>query len=391
MKATNAIAKELYPHIEKALKSNTARYKSNIGKFMDARAKQIHEIAPFDRILFGEEDREDFFKSVNMSSSIATTAISHTYYNEIASFNPRCAKDEFTVSAMMCIRYFFLNKKRTELELSAIYLAFSGKFYPSIHSTFFPQVTPSEYRYIMEYVVNNELSQKFDLKREGSVFGAIRSICVTWLDTYKDQLGSDDDEDMVYLIQQLHDRIKSFMKNIATVYYEVYEKKDKYFTYDSDNTSEDNYRQVDNDSLRTERYVENAMSYVRTNSVNYKLCKMASDSNVRTDELKSIIESIQSDNTNIPLIRELMQLVITDYMLNSKERDINSYEFITKSIAAKPNAKDKNIIRQKEIIENWLNENSPQYRKRKSREATKNSYFKSILTYYVLIINAANK
>jgi hypothetical protein len=46
---------------------------------------------------------------------------------------------------------------------------------------------------------------------------------------------------------------------------------------------------------------------------------------------------------------------------------------------------------QKEIIEMWLDKNSPQYRKRKSREATKNSYYKSILTYYALVINKACK
>ena len=61
------------------------------------------------------------------------------------------------------------------------------------------------------------------------------------------------------------------------------------------------------------------------------------------------------------------------------------------SITSKPNTKNKNILRQKEIIENWLDENSAQYRKRKSRESTKSSYYKSILTYYVLQINKANK
>ena len=52
-----------------------------------------------------------------------------------------------------------------------IYLSFSGKFYPSIHYGLFPKFPPSEYRHIMEYVVNNKLNNKYDLKREGSVFG----------------------------------------------------------------------------------------------------------------------------------------------------------------------------------------------------------------------------
>ena len=66
-------------------------------------------------------------------------------------------------------------------------------------------------------------------------------------------------------------------------------------------------------------------------------------------------------------------------------------EFITKSAVPKPNSKNRIVIREKEIIEQFLNENSPGYRKRRSRAATKSSYNKAIMTYYVLIINTANK
>ena len=95
--------------------------------------------------------------------------------------------------------------------------------------------------------------------------------------------------------------------------------------------------------------------------------------------------------TNLPTIKELLRIIVTEYMRESKDKDVRSMEFVSKSIVSKPNTKNKNIIRQKEIIESWLDENSPQYRKRKSRAATKTSYYKSVLTYYVLLINKANK
>jgi hypothetical protein len=291
----------------------------------------------------------------------------------------------------MCVRYYYLKKMKKETELSMIYLAFSGKFYPSIHYGSYPEAPPEENRYIMEYVINEKLTNKFDIKREGSVFGAIKSICLTWLDTYNDRLKSCDDEDVVYLIQQLHNRIKSFMKNIAEVYYEVYENKDAYFVYSNDNLSEDNYHLADNDSLKIERAVENTMSYIASSSVDYNICKMSSDSNVKTDEVKSIIETILSDNMNIPDVKELIRIIITEYFVNSKTKDIRDIDFITTSIAAKPNTKNKNILRQRQIIESWLDTNSPAYRKRKSRQATKNSYFKSILTYFTLIIHTSSK
>lgn len=234
------------------------------------------------------------------------------------------------------------------------------------------------------------LTMKFDLKREGSVFGAIKSICKTWLKTYDDIIRNPDDEENAEVIKQLHGRIKSFIKNIAELYYEAYEKK-MYLTFDSDSNDEENFRIADNDSLRSERYVENTMNFINNNNVDFYLCKMASDQNVKINEIKSIIESIQDDKQSIAEIKELFRLLISEYMQNSRDKNVASIEFVSYCIKAKPNSKNDNVIKQKQIIEGWLDEKSPQYRKRKSRAATKSSYYQSVLTYYVLVINKANK
>ena len=391
MKNTDALVKQLYPLVSNSMSRNTNKFKQVVSRFIDKRAPLLYDTCPCDRIYFGVEDKEDFYKSMGISEKEVNSILQKTYYYNIANFNPKAAQDEFTVTILMIIRYFYLKKMKKELELATIYLAFSGKFYPSIHYGSYKVVQPSEYRHIMEYVINNKLSNKYDIKREGSVFGAVRSISLTWLDTYADKLKDCDDEDVVYLIQQLHNRIKSFMVNIAQVYYDVYNNKDEYMTFDSDNMGEESYRLADNDSLKIERHVESTMSYLNNTSVDYKICKMASDSNVKTDEVKGIIELILNDNDNLPLIKELVRLIISEYFVNSKEKDIRDIDFITFSITPKPNSKNPGVLRQKEIIESFLSENSPAYRKRRSREATKNSYHKSILTYFVLLIHNANK
>ena len=98
-----------------------------------------------------------------------------------------------------------------------------------------------------------------------------------------------------------------------------------------------------------------------------------------------------NNNNNIPEIKELVRIIVAEYFVVSKTKDVRDIDFITKSIAPKPNSKNQNIIRQKQIIEGWLCENSTAYLRRRSREATKNSYYKSILTYFVLVIQYANK
>jgi len=389
-KVTSAIVKNIYPIISSAMQKNTTKYKKNLQQFIEARSKELYEIAPYTRIYFNQDDNDNFFKSIGIKEEEIRRELTKTYFWNM-NFNPKAAKDPFTVALMMIIRYFLIKGDRKNAEISAIYLAFSGKFYPSIHYSKFPTVQPIEYKHVMDYVVNTMMSQKFDLKREGSVFGAIRSLCITWLNTYDDLFKSDmDDEDVADLIQQLHGRIKSFMGNVAELYYKAYEEGN-YISYDSDNEDEDNYRIADTDSLRAERYVERAMEEINNNNIDMKLCRMASDSNVKITEVQSIIESIQSDPSNIPIIKELLRIIVSEYLADSKQKDIASIEFVNKSIGNKPNTKNKNIFRKKEIIETWLDENSPQYRKRKSRAATKSSYYKSVLTYYVLLLNKVNR
>ena len=391
MKVTRVAVNKIYPVVDNSLSksANVTAYRKNIENFIKARSTDLYDTVPMRRIPFLQEDIDDFFKAVKIDKNQITSFLTETYYWNM-NFNPRAAKDEFTMTMMMVIRFFILENKMKDAEISAIYLAFSGKFYPSIHSQKW-KIPPEQYRYVMEYVLNNVLTMKYDLKREGSVFGAVRSICLTWLNTYKSKFKNPDDEDVADMIQQLHGRIKSFLGNIASAYYDAYAKKDVWFTYSSDSNEQDTYRVADSDSLLAERCVENAMNVITSRQVNYRLCRYASDKNVKTDEIKSIIESIQEDPDNLPLIRELYQITVVEYFNESKEKDVSSYDFIAKTIVAKPNTKNKNIIRQKQIIEEFLNENSPAYRKRKSRDATRSSYHRSILTYYVLVMNEANK
>ena len=305
MQITSVITKTIYPMVQNSISKNTNKYKKNIQVFLEERSKDIYDIAPFTRIYFGQNDIDDYFKAISIKENDIKEKLSKAYFWNM-NFNPAAAKDPFTISMMCTIRYFMKKNDQKNAEISAIYLAFSGKFYPSIHYSKFPTVQPSQYRHVMEYVVNNMLTQKFDLKREGSVFGAIRSVCKTWLKTYDRLFKSDmNDEDYAMLIQQLHGRIKSFMANIASLYYEVYNDKDHYLTYDSDNPNEDGFRIADNDSLKAERYIENTMRLVNNNNIDMKICKMSSDTNVKITEVQNIIEGIQGTPTNIPRIKEL--------------------------------------------------------------------------------------
>ena len=391
MKITEVIDKQIYPIVQGTLSKSITKWKALMSKFMNARATSLYDTFPATRCTYGQQDADELYSIFDKTERELQEIINKTYYAQIPNFNPRTAKSPVTVLGICIIKYFLSKNDKANLEVAIIYLSFSGGFYPSIHYGSYPTAVPADYRFVCDYVVNNELSNKFDLKKTGSVVGTIKSIGSTWIEAYRDKFkGVTDDEEYVYVIQQLHMRIKSFIQNTAEIYYKCYQNRE-YLTYDSDDMSEDNFRLTENDSTKIEAVTNRAMTWLTTHDVDFRLCKMCSDANVKTEEIKSIIESIVKNTDNIDLVKELVALIVTNYFKSSKNKDVRDIEFISYSIKAKPNTKDKDVLRQNEIVDKFLCENSIAYNRRKSREATKNSYNRAVLTYFVLIINQSNK
>ena len=392
--ATNksSIKDNVYTKIENILPKRLSQYKKCLSTFITDRHEELFKTAPLDRLYYRESDITKMFEAVGIEKRVVKDAISNTYYGPQANFNPRAAKDELTVLMLTIIRYFLLKKDNKSLDISMIYLAFSGKFYPSIHYMSFPKVVPQDF--VMEYVINNMLNNKFVLKSKGNLFAAIMSICQTWIKTYEKRFISYSDEDVVYLIGQLHSRIRSFMINIAKAYYKAYENKD-YIVYNSDNEDPKNnggdYHLASSDSFKAEKVIQRTMSFIVASGADYKLCKLSSNTTVKTEELKSIIESILNDKNNMILVRKAISILVYTYFEQSKDKNVLTMNFITYSISPKPNTKDEHVLELKSIIDNWLNTGSALYRKRKHRLATRNNYNKALLMYLAMSIYQANK
>jgi hypothetical protein len=377
---TYAIKNEIYPYIKS--KYDPTKFKQIMSRFMNKRSTMLYDTCPCDRISFMAEDRDDFFNTFDIDINKVREMLSHTYYWEDAKFRAMAAKDEFTVCVICLVKLLYDTKHGKDLDLACVYLSFSGKFYPSMHYVCFP-IAPTQYRYIMEYVVNNKLSSKFDIKKEGSVIKAVNSLTETWLSTYKDEIKEFSDEDVAYIILQLRDRIKAMLKNVASMYYDAFEKRE-YITYDTDSDDEDNFHRADSKTLQINQTSQKVISNMTTKNVDYRLCKYVSNSDVKTDEIKSIMESILDNKQNLPMIEELIGILLTEYLDTYPNGRASDIRFVSFSNTAKPNSKNPNIARQKEILEIFLSENSPAYNKRKSRIATKNSYNRAILSYFIL-------
>lgn len=388
MKDTKAILTEAYPAIEAGLKKNSAKYKKYLSEFINRNADILYSNIPSKQLYFSQTDCDNYFKAIDVDPKVIKGAISHTYYYEFPNFNPAYAKDETTVALLCTVRYYLLHNMKKELELALINIAFSGKYYPSIWYGSFPVTAPSEH--VMEYALTHLATNKFDIVREGSVIGAVKSIANTWVNTYKDRFKKFTDDDAQYVIQQLHNRLRSFMNNIANLYYEAHKNKDAYITYDSDDVSEDNYHMADSDSLMIDRYVNTTINYINSHGLNYKICKLASNDLVKFDELKGIIDMLTRDNKNIPIIKEYITLMISTYYMDTGKKNIKDIDFVSYSISPKPNSKNAYHLKQKELCEKMLINNASNFSRRRSRGATESAYFRAFNAYFALLIQEAN-
>ena len=388
---TSIIYNKIYPIVAKALEKNDAKFRANINLFFNKNHELLYDIAPYDRIYYNQNDVDALYRSLGLNpNEILLHMRSIFYWDE--PYKPQCAKEPYVITLFCAIRYYLLHNQMKNAELTTIYLSFTGKFYSSLHGLLFPKFPPNKYKQVMDFVINNMLTMKFDLKKEGTIFGAVKALSITWLNTYANMIKSHRDDDEVgKLLQQLRDREKSFLKNIASLYYEAFENRN-YLNYETDNLEDDKFRLVDNDAATAARITENTMSYLTSNYVSLDICNKCKDSNVKALEIKDIIESILGNKDNLHDVRTCVNILIVDFLRNYPGKRIGSTDFVAYSIKAKPNTKDKNLIELKTIIGSWLDENSPNYRRRKSRLATANSYYRSILLYFVLTINkVANK
>lgn len=387
---TKVVLTELYPKVEKSLQANKNKWKKLMSDFFQSRASALYDIAPIDRMFFSKDDEDALYNTLKISKQEITDILQRTYYYNMQGFqsDQATAKDEHTVLSLTILRYFIIKNDQKDAELAMLYLSFSGKIYASAHFKSFP-ITPENYRHVMEYAINN-MSNKYDIVKYGSVIGTVRSLGDTWIKSYKSRFKDYDDEDVVYLIQQLKSRISAFIKNIAKEYYKAFDNRE-YITYDSDNVTSDEYHLADSDSLKLERVIDKSYSKLETTTTDFRLCKMCADSNVRTDELKSIIDSIMTNPENFKMVKELVRNICTYYFLEGKSKDVTSVEFISFSISPKPNSKNELYLRDREILEALLLKNSDKYKTRSKRAATKISYNNSLLKYFVFLIHEANK
>jgi hypothetical protein len=316
-------------------------------------------------------------------------AITNECYFAHKPVNPPVVKVPYAQVLVCILMYYLRHKKQKEAEITLLYMAFSGKFYASIFGKYFKTAPPSKYRSTMDYVVNNMLNDRFDLRSKGNLFGAIRSMCISLIEMYGDTLAEHpDDEEIKYFMQQLRDRVNTFMNRIFNLYITAWQDK-KYLNYESDNLEDGSeFRISDSDATIAARITENALNYMLNNTVSLKICNMFNDANIRPTELRDIIEAIVNDRKNINQLQRVINILICDFMKKNPNKRVGDVDFLGYCLKEQPNTKDEYIKSIKDIIRKLnqlINDSEKLY---KINEDMVNDYLKaSANRNYELLMN----
>ena len=178
----------IYPIVKQSLDKNKNKLMNVIGAFMTKNSSTIYDNGIYNNIYYTKKESDALFNALGINEREILNYLKQTFFWNV-SYRPLAIKEPYVDVLMMCIRYFMINKMEKEAEVTCIYLTFTGKFYASIFSKGFPYAPKKE---VMDYVINNMLTEKHSLKTEKTLFGAIKMLCNTFLETYKDDFVSKD-------------------------------------------------------------------------------------------------------------------------------------------------------------------------------------------------------
>lgn len=381
--ADTYILKELYPVVEKALdkKENTIMLKNAVSDYLDRNNEKLTTIGPVYQTVFSDMDKEKLYNAIELRPEKIL---------EVLRKSPSVKDDRyiirnpFNTGIALAIRYYTMKNNEEMVNACLIYMTLA--FYPSIFSKFF-KFEPNEQ--IMNYTINN-LSNKFKVKQLGTIYAALIDTAQGAYKLHKPRLVKGTDKDIVAFILDVKTRLNSLMRKISVEFYKVHEKN-LYLNTEYDSYDEDNYHESDSNSYAVERLTNAVVLKLIVNGPNMKIVNTAAKfCQVSVSELRNYVNSIVN-NENREKIKEIVESILFLYLFDSQntEHDIrnnNKFLLYCLEMYKKSNTTDKNIIKIKSILDEWL-EDLGTYKKTQ-RLATINNFRRALFLFFVITIQS---
>ena len=197
------------------------------------------------------------------------------------------------------------------------------------------------------------------------------------------------DKDIADYIAAVKTRLNALIKNICNEFMKQHDSG-KYMNYEIDNEDEENFSTADSNSYMVERLSNAVVLDLSVKGPDMKVVTIAAKLNkVSTNDLRTTVTKMCKDNKNRAQIKEVVSCILYDFLFdgeNSKE-DVYSSKFIVFSLNTykKSNTNDSNIVKIKNILDDWLKEYSTAYKK-SNMAGTLNLFRKALYMFFVFTI-----
>lgn len=385
---------ELEPFINKGLSdpANQKILEAHVKKYMGENApilakSDLHECPGFSR----EADQGVLFQCMGTTRAQFADVLKRTTNRDVRT-GWRMFQNEMYLACTMAVRYFIKTNNKRMAELIGIF--FGVWLYSSLHRKYWEFGNNEA---AMAYTINN-LSNKFDLKKLGSVIAVLKKISDSNLANAKSRLVSKSDDDIFVYARDYRTRCNSFIKNIAKEYYDNLQNG-RYMVVDKatgvDEEGEEYAVERTSDSGAIFSASESFEIWFMTNRLNERLLRTISSltPEISPAKLANTLNSIKADNKG--RIRRVLAGMLGSLMEVQKDnslRAIHSKEFpiFCVRILSKSNSKNELVIGMKKAVDDLLMDYCDTFRKTK-REASRINYRKAIVLYFAMALQIQRK
>lgn len=214
----------------------------------------------------------------------------------------------------------------------------------------------------------NSLSQKFFIKKYGTLDKSLDATIRTYLNTYSDRFKRMTDDDIIYLINAIATRVDIFVKNVQRKYYNnndrVYEDKEI--------LDRENLRVTTNDSLVFEGVVQKTIHDEMINGFDNHTLSQAKGLPFKN-------EFIEMNKKDKDVLNTLIKDIMYDYLSVNPNASIRDAQngFARFTIQGRRNGEET-----KSIISSMANKYLPNDSDNKKKE-----FYNFLLTYYTIRIH----
>ena len=331
------------------------------------------------RIFFGDSsgssDRSKIFSIAGITEQELAVAIKQMTFIEPSW---KILTNPFNILMALIIKYFTLNGTEEEQKIAIIYLAVH--FYSSLQFKYFKFHQPN----VMSAAVN-DLSDKYLLKQEGTMFKTLMAIVLKNHETYRETLKKDDDKLLIQYFVNMRTRINGNLQSLRS-HYEETREGGKYINIGKDFHDDSNTVEIATDSGRIVTLADSATEHFVGEATNTTLCTLASEmTSVSKQNLLIAINNIRSAETSAvsEVFRNILELFFDEKKASIQDVKTKSFIGFALTIYQRSNTVDGRVEQIKETLDKWLKRHSEFYGKT-NRDATKVNFRKAIYIYLIL-------